>query len=145
MSSPATTAFLEAWRKHNATRVCLLKIVLSAPSALTLRFGTTETHTPDGNSWEAGLTHDSIRSRVGYMETGVILTETNNAMTLSGAVTITVHAMRAERCGEEAEEPGPSKQRIEIGLVAVLLICRPRYRDRNLVVFDLNRLICCSK
>lgn len=76
MSSPATTAFLAAWRKHNATRVCLLKIVLSAPSALTLRFGTTETHTPDGNSWEAGLTHDSIRSRVGYMETGVILTDT---------------------------------------------------------------------
>ena len=34
---------------------------------------------------------------------------------------------------------------VEIGLVAVLLVCRPRYRDGNAVVFNLSRLICCSK
>jgi hypothetical protein len=36
-------------------------------------------------------------------------------------------------------------QFVEIGLVAVLLVCRPRYRDGNAVVFNLSRLICCSK
>jgi hypothetical protein len=34
---------------------------------------------------------------------------------------------------------------VEIGLVAVLLVRRPRYRDGNTVVFNLSRLICCSK
>ena len=33
-------------------------------------------------------------------------------------------------------------QFVEIGLVAVLLVCRPRYRDGNSVVFNLSRLIC---
>lgn len=76
MSSVATDDFLAAWRKQTATRVCLLLVELEAPGALELRFGTAETHTPDGNSWEMGLTHDVIRSRIGYMETGVVLSDT---------------------------------------------------------------------
>ncbi len=36
-------------------------------------------------------------------------------------------------------------QFVEIGLVALLLVCRPRYRDGNAVVFNVSRLICCSK
>ena len=36
-------------------------------------------------------------------------------------------------------------QFVEIGLVAVLLVCRPRYRDGNAVVFNLSRLISGSK
>ena len=55
MSSPATAAFLKAWRAlapgDGNKRITLAKIELSVPSALTLRYATVEVHTPDGNSW----------------------------------------------------------------------------------------------
>lgn len=71
MSSPATATFLTWWR-NNASRVpmALAIIELVTPSAATLRVSTREVTTPDGNTWEAGLRCDSIRSRMGQLDTG---------------------------------------------------------------------------
>lgn len=69
--SVATAAHLTAWRANDARRVTLCKIVLSTPSALTLRYATTEVHTPDGSIWEAGLSCDPTRHSIPYLGAGV--------------------------------------------------------------------------
>ena len=69
--SVATAAHLDAWRAHDARRVTLCKIVLSTPSALTLRYATAEVHTPDGSIWEAGLTCEPTRHAISYLGSGV--------------------------------------------------------------------------
>lgn len=76
MSSPATAAFLAAWRSYSARPAALCLVSLTAPTSLSCRFGTTELHTPDGNTWEAGFACDPIRTRIAYLESGIILTDT---------------------------------------------------------------------
>jgi hypothetical protein len=75
VSSPATATGLAAFRRLNARRVGLAKIVLSVPGALTLRYATTETIV-DGTLWQTGLTIDPIRESVGYLAPGVSPVET---------------------------------------------------------------------
>lgn len=71
MSSPATTAFLAAWRRHDARRVTLAKIELTVPSSRTIRYATTEIHTPDGSTWQTGLSCEPLRHSVPYLGAGV--------------------------------------------------------------------------
>jgi len=71
VSSPATSAFLAAWRKLNASRVTLCLISLSTPTALELRYATTETITPDSVFWQLGLSCDSIRAAISHLDPGL--------------------------------------------------------------------------
>ena len=71
MSSPATAAFLTAWRTYVAGRVTLVKIDLTVPSSLTLRYATRETGTPDGSAWQVGVECDPIRESIELLGAGV--------------------------------------------------------------------------
>ena len=52
MSSPATAAFLTAWRSLQASRALLVKLELTNPSAATLYFASRDVVTPGGQLWE---------------------------------------------------------------------------------------------
>jgi hypothetical protein len=71
VSSPATSAFLSAWRALDAKHVTLCLISFSTPSGLNLRYATTETMTPDGNLWQLGLTCDPIQATITHLDPGV--------------------------------------------------------------------------
>jgi hypothetical protein len=71
VSSPATAAFLTAWRQFPAARCTLARFDLTVPSSLTLRYGTTEVHTPDGNTWQLGLACEPLRHAINYLDPGV--------------------------------------------------------------------------
>jgi hypothetical protein len=55
MASPATTNFLTAWRSRAGSKITLVKLELTDPSAVTFRWGSSETNTPDQTTWETGL------------------------------------------------------------------------------------------
>jgi len=71
MSSPATAAFLSAFRAYDAQIVTLAKIELSVPSARTLRYATAEINTPDGSTWQYGLICDPIRASIDWLGPGI--------------------------------------------------------------------------
>ena len=72
MSTPFTTAaVLEQIRSLQGRKVTLAKIVLATPSALTLRWATTEVITPDGKLWQAGLAAEPTRDAVDLLGTGL--------------------------------------------------------------------------
>jgi hypothetical protein len=71
VSSPATSAFLSAWRKLDADRVTLCLISFSTPSAREMRYATTETLTPDGNLWQLGLSCDTVRASIAHLDPGL--------------------------------------------------------------------------
>jgi len=71
MSSPATAAFLAAWRHTRVGRVALAQIDVSTPSAMTLRYGTAGIDTPDGSTWVEGLKPDPIRESIALLSPGV--------------------------------------------------------------------------
>lgn len=66
-----TTAFKNAWRSYTASRVTLVQIDLTVPSSRTLRYATHETHTPDGNTWQEGVTCETVRESVDLLGTGM--------------------------------------------------------------------------
>lgn len=71
MSSPATTAFLAAYRSAQRRPVTLCKIELTDPSSRTLRFASEEIHTPDGNTWEAVIKRADVLDADGaFLSTG---------------------------------------------------------------------------
>jgi len=68
----ATDAFQAAWGLKTCPRATLVKIELTVPSSRTLRFSSTELHTPDGSTWQAGLMGgSSIRSSVDWLAPGL--------------------------------------------------------------------------
>lgn len=71
MSSPATSNFLNAWRRSNASRATLVKVELTTPSALTLHYASRELMTPDGQLWQAGVQCDSIRESIDLLGQGL--------------------------------------------------------------------------
>src|SRR6185436_19864200 len=80
VSSPFTSTFLNLWRQlaptDSSKRITLAKIELTVPSALTLRYATTEIHTPDGNTWQAGLIPGSVRAAVEWLGAGMAPVDT---------------------------------------------------------------------
>lgn len=98
MSSPATAAFLAAWRDRGrrAPRT-LAKIEISSPSAVTLRVASAQIVLPDGTVWEAGLGAGRIRARVDRLGTGpnpadctIVLAERLYPFMASGTVSDTL-------------------------------------------------------
>jgi hypothetical protein len=71
VSSPATAAFLKAWRHTLVGRRVLAKIELTTPSTLTLRYATEGLNTPDGEIWQEGLVPDPIRESISMFAPGV--------------------------------------------------------------------------
>jgi hypothetical protein len=80
VSGPATAAFLQAWRQlapgAGSKRITLAQIDFTVPSALALRYATTEIHTPDGNTWQAGLTRGSITAQIDWLGPGMAPVDT---------------------------------------------------------------------
>jgi hypothetical protein len=80
VSGAATAAFLKAWRQlapgDSTRRITLAQIDLSVPSALTLRYATTEVHTPDGNTWQTGLSRGPITAQVDWLGSGMAPVDT---------------------------------------------------------------------
>ena len=60
MASPLPANFLELARENANEALTLVKIELTEPSALTLRFGEEEVTTPDGQTWEKGLADPGV-------------------------------------------------------------------------------------
>lgn len=61
---------IAAIRRSSADVVWLLKLDITTPSALTLRFGTVDYITPDGATWESGFNGEPIRDAVDFMGPG---------------------------------------------------------------------------
>jgi len=71
VSSPATAAFLAAWRRHDAKRRTLATITLSVPSGRTLYYATAETFV-DSQLYQAGLECESVRETISLLDPGLI-------------------------------------------------------------------------
>lgn len=64
----ATDAFRAAIRRGEADVRMLVRIDLATPSALTLRYGTTDLETPDHSHWQAGLEADPLTDACGWLD-----------------------------------------------------------------------------
>lgn len=82
MSSPATPAFLKAWRSHFRHPVLLAKLVFSAPSAKTVRLCTEVIASPDGSGpWNAKIIDaDPVAAVSDILEPSVELVSTSIAI-----------------------------------------------------------------
>ena len=80
MTLPSTQAFRDLWNQlagKDPRKRTLALIELTTPSALTLRYATQETTTPDGNTWQTGLVPGVIRHSVDLLGTGMAPVDTS--------------------------------------------------------------------
>jgi hypothetical protein len=77
MASPATAAFLAAWRSSARRPVTLVKVELTSPSARTLYLATAEVATPDGQVWESGISEVDIHDKASFLTNAVVLSSAN--------------------------------------------------------------------